>query len=428
MEQHRQSGAPVNLNALLIGEKTIPKGCRVLHVSSHGMLLHCEPDGRPRTFTDGDSVDIHLTVQHNGEQKKLTIPAHVRHVAENSLDVEFQHPDPVLLDLIESYRISDTHTLEASVDEADGDSGSETEIIPMPGLPAHENPSQSAQPGRSDKTGKISRFIPAIAALCFAGILGAGFFYTNDLATRVATLEDSARASTSGLKDVQDKLFSASLLDGKYASLDARLKALGSAFKELDRRVHAMTSDAPIARLAEAPAPDVSLSQSGKILRDPGPTPLPGKPDETNAVTDELLAMATAIDPAVSEAATNELANKQPATATESNKAVAGPVARKPLPIKDDAVTRPVTSSSGPWAINLMSSRDRADVETAAARARARNIQVDLSSATIKGKQYWRLQVTGFPSLAAAKSAATGIKKKLGIQDAWFLKVKTGGT
>jgi hypothetical protein len=54
------------------------------------------------------------------------------------------------------------------------------------------------------------------------------------------------------------------------------------------------------------------------------------------------------------------------------------------------------------------------------------DVPVELSSANIKGKQYWRLQVTGFSSLAAAKSAATGIEKKLGIEDAWFLKRKTG--
>ena len=108
-----------------------------MHVSSHGMLLHCEPDGRPRTFSDGDSVDIHLTVQHDGEQKKLTIPSHVRHVADNSLDVEFHHPDPVLLDLIESYRVSDSHTLEAEVGDASVDDAG-PEIIPLPGSPPYD--------------------------------------------------------------------------------------------------------------------------------------------------------------------------------------------------------------------------------------------------------------------------------------------------
>jgi len=426
MEQHRQSGAPVNLNALLIGEKTIPKGCRVLHVSSHGMLLHCEPDGRPRTFTDGDSVDIHLTVQHNGEQKKLTIPAHVRHVAENSLDVEFQHPDPVLLDLIESYRISDTHTLEASVDEANADAGDETEIIPMPGLQAHEHPSQPAQAVRSDKKRRISRLIPAISLLGFAGLLGAGFFYTSGLANRIDILEDSARDSSINLKDVQDKLFSASLLEGKYASLDARLKALGSAFTELDRRVHAITSGNPAARPVQAPAPGKTRSQTGKILRAPAPTALTDQPDKTNAVTEKLLAMATKIDPEPLDATTSKSANKQKETEATSNEATPEPVDRQPLAIKDDTVNRPVTAPAGPWTINLMSSRDRAYVEAAAARARSMDVPVELSSANIKGKQYWRLQVTGFSSLAAAKSAATGIEKKLGIEDAWFLKRKTG--
>ena len=414
------------MNALLIGAKTIPKGCRVLHVSSHGMLLHCEPDGRPRTFSDGDSVDIHLTVQHNGEQKKLTIPAHVRHVAENSLDVEFQHPDPVLLDLIESYRVSDTHTLEASVDEADTDTAAETEIIPMPGLQAHEHPSQPAQAVRKDKARRISRLVPAISMVCFAGLLGAGFFYTSGLAKRIGVLEDSARDSTINLKDIQDKLFSASLLDGKYASLDARLKALGSAFTDLDRRVHAMTSGTPTPRPAKPPAPGISRSQSGKILRTQAPAAQTDPPDKTTAVTEKLLAMATKIDPAPAEPASAESANIQKETEAAPNEATPEAVSRQPLAIKDVTVSGSATRPAGPWTINLMSSRDRAYVETAATHASSLGVPVELSSANIKGKQYWRLQVTGFSSLAAAKSAATGIEKKLGIRDAWFLKRKPG--
>ena len=96
-ERRRQPRTPVDINALLIGEKTVPRGCRVVNVSQYGMLLYCEADGRLSTFNDGDNVDIHLTVQHAGKQKKLTIPSYVRHVADNSVDVEFHQPDPILI-------------------------------------------------------------------------------------------------------------------------------------------------------------------------------------------------------------------------------------------------------------------------------------------------------------------------------------------
>ena len=55
MERRRQARTPVNINALLIGEKTVPKGCRVINVSQHGMMLYCDADGRLATFKAGDN-------------------------------------------------------------------------------------------------------------------------------------------------------------------------------------------------------------------------------------------------------------------------------------------------------------------------------------------------------------------------------------
>ena len=46
MDRRRHARTPVDINAMLIGQKTVPKGCRVRNVSQQGMLLQCEPDGR----------------------------------------------------------------------------------------------------------------------------------------------------------------------------------------------------------------------------------------------------------------------------------------------------------------------------------------------------------------------------------------------
>ena len=105
MDRRRHARTPVNINAMLIGQTTVPKGCRVRNVSQQGMLLQCEPDGRLLTFSKGDKVEIHLTVQYAGEKKSLTIPSSVRHVNEAYIYVEFQHPDLKLVELIESYRV-----------------------------------------------------------------------------------------------------------------------------------------------------------------------------------------------------------------------------------------------------------------------------------------------------------------------------------
>ncbi|MDX1697441.1 MAG: SPOR domain-containing protein, partial [Thiohalobacterales bacterium] len=83
-----------------------------------------------------------------------------------------------------------------------------------------------------------------------------------------------------------------------------------------------------------------------------------------------------------------------------------------------------VGTGTGPWAINLMSSVDRDYVANAATKARNRGIQAELNSADVGGKQYWRLQVTGFKSLVAARSRAAEIKQILGIDEVWFHKRK----
>lgn len=422
MEQPSQSGKPVNLNALLIGEKTIPKGCRVMHVSSHGMLLHCEPDGRPRTFNDGDSVDIHLTVQHNGEQKKLTIPSHVRHVAENSLDVEFHNPDPVLLDLIESYRTSDEHTLEASVGDAHTDM-EHPDVIPMPGALAHEQQTGRARSDSRDgqsgqRTGVMSRLI---ILLCMAGLLLAAYFYASGLHTRINALERIAGDRDNELADIQNKLFSASLLEGKYASVDARISALGNSIANLEQRVQAIfagkTSEASkspaittaqaIAR-GSAPASDPATF-SGTVVRSVGET---GKPAET------------AREPVQASAST---ANMTPSPAVEPSSArTPATTGYQAIDERQPAPATAAQQDSGPWAINLMSSIDRRDLERIARRAESADIPTLLTSADIKGRQYWRLQVTGFKSLARAKARAPAIQQALGIREVWFLKRKPG--
>ena len=89
-----------------------------------------EPDGRLLTFRDADLVDIHLTVHHGVERKKFAIPAIVNRVDIKSIDVVFQHPNSELLKLIEAYRISDTHMMEASIALSSQGSGAKISALP----------------------------------------------------------------------------------------------------------------------------------------------------------------------------------------------------------------------------------------------------------------------------------------------------------
>jgi len=81
-----------------------------------------------------------------------------------------------------------------------------------------------------------------------------------------------------------------------------------------------------------------------------------------------------------------------------------------------------VITATGPWVINLLSSTDKAYVNKAMADAQSKGVDVVITSANVKGKQYWRLQIPGFRSMAAAKRAAVPVKEKLSIQDVWIFK------
>ena len=82
----------------------------------------------------------------------------------------------------------------------------------------------------------------------------------------------------------------------------------------------------------------------------------------------------------------------------------------------------PVIERTGPWVINLLSSTDKACVDKAMAGTQSKGFDVVVKSATVKGRQYWRLQVPGFESLAAAKTAAEPINEQLKIKDTWIFK------
>jgi hypothetical protein len=104
-------------------------------------------------------------------------------------------------------------------------------------------------------------------------------------------------------------------------------------------------------------------------------------------------------------------------------------VAEEPVPAVSEPVTdkKPVTSEpedGGPWVINLISSRDQAYVTGYATRAQAKGISTEINNAEVKGREYWRLQVTGFKTMDEAKYFSEPIKEELGIKDVWIFKRK----
>lgn len=432
--QNQQAESQPGLSATVIGEKTVPSGCRVINVSGQGMLLHCDPDGRPLSFHDGDPVDIHLTVQHEGGQKKLTIPSIVRHASDNSIDVEFGNPDPVLLDLIESYRVSSRHHLEAVIDEA-SDHTDEPAVIRMPNdrpatsIPLIADVDTSLEEARSTS----SRFRSAGILLASTTLVAAAYLLFHHLETRIDNQGVRLDKQASDITDIQDAHFSASLLEGRYASLDARLTALGKAYADLEKRIPAEEN---LAALVAAGNTGTALSGEDAVNDRMPEAPPAGVPADILArpvVSAATTEAAEAIDANNIETTTatvrvsgNDIRRSEPASVAQHIPAIELQKASGAAPVDNDPVaeTQVSNAANGPWVINLMSTSDRSIAEKFAAKADKAGIPHELTSVNVKGKTYWRLQVPGFESLGAARAYADDIKGQVSTEDAWFLKRK----
>jgi hypothetical protein len=460
---------------MLIGQKTTPKGCRVKNISQQGMLLQCEPDGRLLTFSKGDKVDIHLTVQYAGEKKSLTIPSRVRHVNEAYIYVEFQHPDLKLVELIESYLASEAYELEASVGHEDvGPTVARVTAI-TDTAPAPQKTPQNMQ----DQKGKHRLFYYGLLGLILAiCIITGGYLYTASVDGRLGMLEDITERQTAELAAMREQVFSSTLQEGRYASLNARMTALTDAFGSLENKLTQLISQ----RFAGTPASSNDSHILITSLTGPGTAPPKDKASEPavsaeqeDTLTAELEAyfrgstqqaaaqsadkapepagsaeqeaaelyanFRSTAQPAAKEAAMGETAILQPVvtsadpaaqpaaeigTATTEEPAIETTASQVPATSLEPQVVAPpkvaTPDKQGPWVINLMSSTARGYVEQHAARAHSRNVAVEVNSAEVKGRTYWRMQITGFSSARAARAEAAAVKEKLGITDVWIFR------
>ncbi len=93
---------------------------------------------------------------------------------------------------------------------------------------------------------------------------------------------------------------------------------------------------------------------------------------------------------------------------------------------RQDLVTQQQTAVSvdknAPWVINLVSSPGKANADRLAEKARSRDIQTEQQQVTVKGKQYWRVQITGFLTAEEARGYADTAREKLGLKDVWIMK------
>jgi len=241
--------------------------------------------------------------------------------------------------------------------------------------------------------------------------------------------------------EVKGWAFPASLLEGKYASLNARVRALTAAYSSLNAkltpvasqqqpvRVEARAAEDGATTITEADIPSEAPAAGGVSQPPAEIAPASAKSGGRISRTDEEAPRATstpvdsrsAIAPGESagdatlalysmeerpvEASREKpaLPPATPATATEANPPQAG-------------------INEGRWVINLLSDPNEALVERFAAKARDHGVSVEQNRTEVKGRVFWRVQITGFETASEAQAHAEEIKAKLHLKDVWIFK------
>jgi cell division protein FtsN len=83
----------------------------------------------------------------------------------------------------------------------------------------------------------------------------------------------------------------------------------------------------------------------------------------------------------------------------------------------------PVSSRhEGQWVINLASLGSRQQAENFQSKAGMKGFDTSLQQATVRGKEYWRVQVTGLATRNEAEARGEAIKQRLGLKEIWISK------
>ena len=388
MERRHHNRIPVELNAVLIGEKTVPKGCKVNNISQQGLLLKCVADGRVSTFQKGNIVNVHLLFQQSGGCKYLTKTADVRHVDESSIGVEFHQPDSNLVEFLKHSYIDSIHNLDTA---SAGISAPVTEGIDMHNAknsdfidetPGTSTVTEAREPDMAMEKDRTVFYAGLAFMVIAAGLAMGAYLYASNINTRISTLETVTEKNTSELTEMHEWAQPASMLEGKFAYMNAQMKVLTDSFVKLENRLTAGSAQPSLKIVAQA---DTQAAEADR--------------EETAASP----ARTEAVKPPAASGEKTAVDTSQKIAAAEAPAAKAG-------------------TAGGPWVINLTSSNDKAAADRFAARARSKGIPVELVKAEVKGRDYWRMQLTGFASKDAARTFAGPVKEKLGLKDVWIFR------
>ncbi|MGB5472227.1 MAG: SPOR domain-containing protein [Gammaproteobacteria bacterium] len=199
---------------------------------------------------------------------------------------------------------------------------------------------------------------------------------------------------------------------------DSILSAAQKNATSTDSEVSAI-SDA--AQALEIPQPTASGQTSGEASIEGKPRQIPLGTNAIPKDTAEIDASATTSTASLrkpvrtaSEAAASTIMGTNSATSKTTDIERQDHVTNKQNP---DSVYKEDT-----WTINLVSSTNKADADHFAETARSKDIETVQQQVTVKGIQYWRVQITGFSTQEEAREAAGLAIQMLGLKDYWIMK------
>lgn len=397
MERRDHSRVAVNLKAALVADQAMPLGCRVRDMSSSGMLLQYEHYDKALTFRKGDTVEVQVSLKQNDERKIVPFPMTVRRVEENGIGAAFLQPQSQLMRLVEPYRLDKEEPREVAANQGRGGITTTSTVSPLSastsaragrrrfavqraraqlaetmktaGKPVAEKkgPAFEPSPGDNSATGKGDRrlfYIGVLSLVIAVGILLVDSGNRTRTENRMSALESAINRQVNTLAIPRARLSPAYASAKELVELNTRVESLAVSFAVLETRV---TQNAGHSTALSATA---TTSTPGTLASIPQPTS--DKP------------------------------------ATESL-------------IKSAPPTRPKSSSS-PWVVNLVSLYDKTAANQFTEKARTRGIRAETHQIDVKGKQTWRVQVSGFSTRDEASAYGDASKEKLGLNSVWIFK------
>jgi hypothetical protein len=369
MERRRYPRIPLKLHATLIGEKTVPRGCRIINLSQQGALLQCERNGRPLAVSVGEAVEVHFTLRcRTDDHRRLRLRATVGRVTEQHVGIEFEHPAPELMRAFEAYG---------------GDDIRQAELDQLPQVTAIRNTvgyytTEGAGGGEFAMGGpdlKLRYLGLSLLAFAMIALTGAYISYVK-VDARFSRLERAVAAHARTHGESADQGTTLALLETQMDQLKGRMDQL----EDKARENH---------------IPDtLSAVPPGGAMTGPAETGV--APSNSTGSQEEEGALRAPVAPGV-------------------EKVVRQPEMRS-------GMVKPDIDRRGPWVINLLSSRNQDAVNRFSANARAKDIPVTQTMAQVKGTQYWRAQLTGFATADEAKSYAETVKSQLGLKEVWIFR------